>query len=145
MPGTAARKLLVCGPLCTGATLLVLAGHLRNTTAILCCLTAAICMDAVNWSMATLNHLDLAPQYAGLLTGLSQTVYGLGGVVSPTVTGLIVRSGTAEEWRLVFTVAGGVAFLGAAVYLLLGSGRRQPWARAASQGCQPAATSLVQS
>jgi D-alanyl-lipoteichoic acid acyltransferase DltB (MBOAT superfamily) len=40
----------------------------------------------------SVNHLDIAPQYASLIMGLSNTVATLPGIVSPALTGYIVQN-----------------------------------------------------
>ena len=37
------------------------------------------------------NHLDIAPPFAGILIGLSNTVATLPGIISPLLTGVIVQ------------------------------------------------------
>jgi hypothetical protein len=38
------------------------------------------------------NHLDIAPQHASVLMGLSNTVATLPGIISPVITGYIVQN-----------------------------------------------------
>lgn len=40
----------------------------------------------------SVNHLDIAPQYASLIMGLSNTVATIPGIVSPVITGFIVQN-----------------------------------------------------
>jgi hypothetical protein len=40
----------------------------------------------------SVNHLDIAPQYASVLMGLSNTFATLPGMISPALTGLIVQN-----------------------------------------------------
>jgi ACS family sodium-dependent inorganic phosphate cotransporter len=40
----------------------------------------------------SVNHLDLAPQHASVLMGLSNTVATLPGIISPVITGYIVQN-----------------------------------------------------
>jgi ACS family sodium-dependent inorganic phosphate cotransporter len=40
----------------------------------------------------SVNHLDIAPQHAGVLMGISNTVATLPGIISPLVTGFIVQN-----------------------------------------------------
>lgn len=40
----------------------------------------------------SVNHLDLAPQHASILMGISNTFATLPGIISPTITGYIVKS-----------------------------------------------------
>lgn len=42
--------------------------------------------------LCSVNHLDIAPQYASLIMGLSNTVATLPGIVSPALTGYIVQN-----------------------------------------------------
>lgn len=74
------------------------------------------------------TYLDLAPQYAGLLTGISNTIGSVAGVISPTLVGLLTPNGTREEWMIVMYITTAFYFLGAAVYLAFGSSKLQPWA-----------------
>lgn len=39
-----------------------------------------------------LSYLDLAPQYAGLLTGMSNMIGSIPGIISPTITGYITKN-----------------------------------------------------
>lgn len=36
------------------------------------------------------NHLDIAPNYASILMGVSNTIGSIPGIVSPLITGVIV-------------------------------------------------------
>ncbi|KAJ9582423.1 hypothetical protein L9F63_003221 [Diploptera punctata] len=74
------------------------------------------------------TYLDMAPQYAGLLIGISNTIASLAGVISPTLVGIITPDGTREEWMLVMYITTMFYFLGATVYLIFGSSELQPWA-----------------
>jgi ACS family sodium-dependent inorganic phosphate cotransporter len=40
----------------------------------------------------SVNHLDIAPQHAGVLMGLSNCVATLPGILSPIVTGFVVQN-----------------------------------------------------
>lgn len=44
------------------------------------------------------NHLDVAPQYASILMGISNTFATIPGIISPSLTGWIVtgKAGTSE-------------------------------------------------
>lgn len=36
------------------------------------------------------NHLDIAPQYAGVIMAISNTISGIAGILSPLIAGIIV-------------------------------------------------------
>lgn len=44
-----------------------------------------------NLILFSVNHLDIAPQFASVLMGISNTVATLPGIISPILTGRIVR------------------------------------------------------
>ncbi|KAH9523357.1 hypothetical protein Btru_039827 [Bulinus truncatus] len=74
------------------------------------------------------NHLDLAPSYAGILFGFTNTAATIPGMVAPIIAGALTPNKTAEEWRNVFYVCAGNAAFGAVVYLILADGELQKWA-----------------
>ena len=47
------------------------------------------------------NHLDVAPNYAAILMGISNTVGTVPGIVSPAVTGAIIKDRVSTESYLI--------------------------------------------
>lgn len=97
----------------------------------------------------SVNHLDIAPQHASVLMGISNTVATLPGILSPILSGYVVTTPvrhrnclfdtiqtanlefcfqTAEEWKLVFFITSGIYLFGAIIYGCFASGEIQPWA-----------------
>ncbi|KAL9958324.1 hypothetical protein ACROYT_G035326 [Oculina patagonica] len=88
----------------------------------------AIGIQALNTSCYSVNHLDIAPRFAGILMGISNSVGTIPGIIAPYVVGLLTdNQPTRAEWQKVFYIAAGVYVIGWFVYLLFGSGREQPW------------------
>jgi len=77
--------------------------------------------------------LDVAPKYAAILMGISNTVGTIPGIICPSLTGAIVVERTPEEWRTVFLITAGVYAMGALLYGILASGDKQDWADGESQ------------
>jgi len=73
------------------------------------------------------NHVDLSPQHAGILMGISNMFATIPGILSPLLVGILTPNGTREEWLTIFYIGTACYSVGAIVYLLLGSGERQPW------------------
>ena len=77
------------------------------------------------------SHLDLAPNFAGTLMGISNTFAGgVTGFVVPTVIGAIREMEDLEiftRWKIIFTVGAAIYFFGNACYVLMISGEVQPW------------------
>ena len=80
--------------------------------------TLALCMAGF-----TVNSFDIAPRYADVIWGISNTFATVPGIVGVAVTGwLVQRTGT---YSAPFVVTAAVAVVGALVFLKFGSGRRQ--------------------
>ncbi len=68
------------------------------------------------------NHLDIAPRYAGVLMGISNTAGTIPGIVGVAVSGYILA--WSGSWNLVFQTAAGVYVFGMIFYLVFASGKR---------------------
>ncbi|XP_071455754.1 vesicular glutamate transporter 2-like [Hetaerina americana] len=75
-----------------------------------------------------LNHLDLAVNYAGAISGILHTVSNSSGILVPIVVAAIVQNEqTTQKWSIVFYSG---AFISAASYVLyffFGSVEERPW------------------
>lgn len=93
-------------------------------------LTLAVSLTGFQYSGFLINHVDIAPPYAGILFGISNSVASVTGFISPAVVGLITKeSQTREQWQIVFYIAAAIYAFGAVFYLIFASGELQPWAR----------------
>lgn len=93
----------------------------------------------------TVNHLDLGCRYAGLLLGLSNTSGTLSGIISPTLTGVLLGDNPGKhEWQINFIsmkktnvsfqltppfffkiVAAIINVFGFIIWIIFGSGKNQ--------------------
>lgn len=73
------------------------------------------------------NHLDIAPNYAGLLMGMTNCAATVPGIVSPYLTGIILGDDQhdIDRWRIVFYISASVYAFGLVVWLLFASGKKQ--------------------
>ena len=69
------------------------------------------------------NHMDVAPNHAGKLMGITNTFATIPGIIGVTVSGFILEA--TGSWALVFQVAAGVTLFGLIFYLLFASGEKQ--------------------
>jgi MFS transporter, ACS family, solute carrier family 17 (sodium-dependent inorganic phosphate cotransporter), other len=116
------RKLMqsigLMGP---AVALLVLphAGSAVEGVLIMCCATATWAFCGAGFAP---NCFDIAPRFAAVIWGLSNTVATLPGIAGVYVTGWLVdRTGT---FSAPFFLTSGVCVFGAVAYLLLASGNR---------------------
>ncbi|KAL4228698.1 hypothetical protein ACF0H5_011741 [Mactra antiquata] len=125
----AVRKLFTCGAFFIQVVFMIGAGYTMTKTSCMICLTIAVGVGGFAWGGFSVNHLDIAPQYASILMGLSNTFATLPGIISPALTGAIVtEKGNAGDWQIVFYIASGVYVFGAIIYGIFASGNRQKWA-----------------
>nr|CAD7601598.1 unnamed protein product [Timema genevievae] len=122
------RKLFTCSAFMGQAVFMLMTCFLLTPTGAVSCLTAAVGLGAFAWSGFSVNHLDIAPQHASVLMGLSNTMATLPGIISPSITGILVQNKTVDEWRVVFYMASSIYLFGALFYGAFSSGQIQPWA-----------------
>lgn len=80
------------------------------------------------WSGFLVNHLDLAPQYAGHLIALSHTLATIPAIFGPSLIKAIVKHGTIDEWNVIM-YGGIIAYLfGASIFWKFADANIQPWA-----------------
>ncbi|TWW78379.1 sialin isoform X1 [Takifugu rubripes] len=91
-------------------------------------LTLSSSLGGVASSGFNINHLDIAPSYAGILLSITNTFATIPGMVGPVIGRGLTRHNTLEEWQSVFYIAAAINVLGALVYTLFGEGKVQPWA-----------------
>ncbi|XP_075232404.1 vesicular glutamate transporter 1-like isoform X2 [Lycorma delicatula] len=122
------RKLFTCSGFVSQMIFLLAASHSSSPAAVVATLTVAVGFGGFAWSGFSVNPLDIAPQYASVLMGLSNTVATIPGMLSPLLTGYLIKEKTAEEWQTVFHISAVVYVAGAIIYAVFASGRKQPWA-----------------
>ncbi|CAB3400281.1 unnamed protein product [Caenorhabditis bovis] len=88
----------------------------------------SIGLAGICWSGFSVNHLDLAPQYAGHLMALSNTIATIPGILGPLFVGAVVKSGAVNEWNLILYVMISIYLLGAAFFYRFADANIQPWA-----------------
>ncbi|PVD36708.1 hypothetical protein C0Q70_03694 [Pomacea canaliculata] len=112
------------------ATCIVSAGYIdcsqRAVAVFLVCLSLSFM--GLGRAGFAVNHIDLAPQHAGVIFGIISTFGTISGMVGPLIVGALTPTGTAEEWRHVFYVFAAVSVVGAMVYGVFAEGELQSWA-----------------
>lgn len=76
-----------------GAVGLLVLGYMgENAYAAICMYVFVVAIGCCTNVGFNINHLDLAPNYAGILMGFTNAVASVGGVLAPTVCGFIVHN-----------------------------------------------------
>ena len=77
------------------------------------------------------NHVDLAPNFAGTLFGITNTFSGgVVGFLVPLTIGALLESKSMDiftTWKVIFGLAAGIYFFGNLCFVLMASGDVQPW------------------
>jgi len=114
---------------CTTASLFILITGYAGTPALaVAFLTIGVGITGLNASGYAVNILDIAPQYAGVIMGVTNVFGASPGFISPQIVGIVTPNKTAGEWRIVFWITAVVYIIGIVIFGLLVSGDLQPWA-----------------
>ncbi len=77
---------------------------------------------ALTWAGFLPNHLEIAPRYADVLMGITNTAGTLPGVIGVAITGWMVEA--TGTYDAAFLLAAGVNLFGAVVWLFFGTARK---------------------
>jgi len=91
-------------------------------------MTLATGLLQFNQAAYTVNHIDIAPRYSGILMGISNSFGTVAGCITPTVTGIFTnKHATRHQYQKVFFIATGMCLVGGLFYALFASGEEQSW------------------
>lgn len=71
---------------------LLMAVYVLNPISSVLFITFGVAMAAFAYTSFSVNYLDIAPQFAGILMGICNSVATVGGIISPLLTGFIVQN-----------------------------------------------------
>jgi ACS family sodium-dependent inorganic phosphate cotransporter len=118
---TVVRKWMQCIALLGSAAFLVLATQARTSDGALLLLCGALGTLAFAWSGFGSNHLDIAPRYADILVGITNTAGTLPGVFAVVLTGWLVDM--TGGYTVSFLLIAVINTIGAVVWLAFSTAR----------------------
>ncbi|XP_062130515.1 putative inorganic phosphate cotransporter [Drosophila sulfurigaster albostrigata] len=75
-----------------------------------------------------INHIDLSPNFAGVLMGISNGIANVMSIIGPLLVGIIVSDNKdASQWRIVFFIAAGFYLVGNGLFVIFGKASIQSW------------------
>ncbi|KAF5269201.1 hypothetical protein FQR65_LT02502 [Abscondita terminalis] len=89
---TQVRRIFNSGAYVAQTLFMLGAGYLLSPVGTTICLCFAVGLGGFAWAGFGVNHLDIAPQHASILMGISNTFGTIPGIVSPIITGYIVTT-----------------------------------------------------
>lgn len=99
---TQVRKYFNCTAFISQTVFMMLAAYQHDRVLIIVFITFGAALGALSICGYGVNHLDIAPQYASITMGISNTVATIPGIVSPLIAGFIV---TDQKVNLMFLKA----------------------------------------
>jgi len=120
---TRVRKLMMLIGFGGSIVALLLVGQVENAVMAITIMTIGSALGAFAVSGFFVNHMDIAPEHAGTLMGITNTAGTIPGIIGVLVSGWILD--VTGSWALVFQTAAAVAAFGLVFYLVFGSGERQ--------------------
>ncbi|XP_042907967.1 sialin isoform X2 [Parasteatoda tepidariorum] len=97
-------------------------------------LTLAMGFNGFTFSGYMVTHVDMSPEFAGTLMGMTNAFATLTGFLAPKAVGALTQNNqTLAQWRIVFYIAIGVYVVTGALYVLCGSAKLQKWGASKSR------------
>ncbi|KAL1552240.1 putative anion transporter 5 [Salvia divinorum] len=129
---TATRKVLNTVGFAVASAALMALPLFRTPDGVVFCSSVALGFLALGRAGFAVNHMDVAPRYAGIVMGISNTAGTLAGIVGVDLTGRLLEAAKAadldltapESWRAVFAIPGLLCVFSSLVFLLLSTGER---------------------
>ena len=118
-----ARKYINSAGFALSTLALAAVPYVTNPSAAALVIAVAVGAAAIARGGFAVNHMDIAPRYAGVLMGLSNSAGTLAGVVGVKLTGTILHV-THGTWAPVFHVAGAICAAVAVVFAIFGRGEK---------------------
>ncbi|XP_068146982.1 putative inorganic phosphate cotransporter isoform X1 [Drosophila tropicalis] len=97
-----------------------------TTAVVLLCFTVG--MNGSTYLGYQMNHIDLSPNFAGVLMGITNCVANIMSIIAPLLVGFIVTDEhDATQWRVVFFIAAAIYLVGNGLFVIFGKANIQPW------------------
>uniref|UniRef100_A0A146LJW8 Putative inorganic phosphate cotransporter n=1 Tax=Lygus hesperus TaxID=30085 RepID=A0A146LJW8_LYGHE len=110
------------------APLFALSTFHTNATGAMVLLSLATTFNAGIFNGIQCNHLDLAPNLAGILMGITNAMSNIASITAPQWAGFIVKDeSSGEQWQIVFLVSAAIYVMGNTAFLIFGSTTIQRW------------------
>ncbi|XAR60043.1 hypothetical protein NMG60_11033273 [Bertholletia excelsa] len=104
----------------------------RTSQGAVFCSSVALGFLALGRAGFAVNHMDIAPRYAGIVMGVSNTAGTLAGIVGVDLTGRLLEAAknaqldltSSESWRSVFFIPGLLCMFSSLMFLIFSTGER---------------------
>ncbi|XP_030377028.1 putative inorganic phosphate cotransporter [Scaptodrosophila lebanonensis] len=99
-----------------------------NAKVAIALLTIAVATNSATYLGFHVNHIDLSPNFAGTLMGISNCAANVMSILAPLSVGVFVTDETNPvQWRIVFFFSAFMYFFGSMLFILFGRTDVQSW------------------
>ncbi|XP_032517569.2 putative inorganic phosphate cotransporter [Danaus plexippus] len=99
-----------------------------NVVVAVAVLTAVVGLNAGHYTGYLLVHIDMAPNFAGTMMGITNAIANVISIIAPLVAGVLLNDETdAQEWRKVFYLSSAIYIVCNTFFVIFGSSKRQKW------------------
>eukprot|EP00242_Pyramimonas_sp_CCMP2087_P006381 CAMPEP_0198206246 /NCGR_PEP_ID=MMETSP1445-20131203/9780_1 /TAXON_ID=36898 /ORGANISM="Pyramimonas sp., Strain CCMP2087" /LENGTH=435 /DNA_ID=CAMNT_0043878865 /DNA_START=328 /DNA_END=1635 /DNA_ORIENTATION=+ len=124
VPVGTTRKMLNTTGFVGAALVLMLLPYLHDGTSGVLAISAVLGFAAIARGGFALNHLDVAPAYAGSVMSVANTAGTFAGIVGVGLTGVLLNASGGEAWSSVFGLLAAICAVGATVFIAFATGER---------------------
>ncbi|CAL1533549.1 unnamed protein product [Lymnaea stagnalis] len=102
------------------------ASDLRSLAATLMCV--AMVSQSVSAVVMPALVLDMAPRYAGFISGMSMSIASVVAIPAPLIVAALTPTNSQSEWTTVWLIMSAATLVGAVIFLVFGQASLLPWA-----------------
>ncbi|XP_074600895.1 putative inorganic phosphate cotransporter isoform X2 [Brevipalpus obovatus] len=101
----------------------------------------AMALNGFTYSGFNINHVDIAPDYAGTLMGITNCIANFAGILAPAYVGVVLQDEISlKRWSYIFYTSAMIYTVTSAFFVFLGTAELQPWGLARSKPSKVAST-----
>lgn len=102
----------------------------KSSVLVILLLVLSLGLNGFAMSGFHVTHVDMAPDFAGTLMGITNGISNFNGIIAPFIVTAMTNKETAvTEWWAVFLIACGVYVFTNIIYCWFGTSQIQTWAR----------------
>ncbi|CAG4948184.1 unnamed protein product [Parnassius apollo] len=99
-----------------------------NVAVAVAVLTFVVGLNAGHYTGYLLVHIDMAPNFAGTMMGITNCIANIVSIITPLAAGAILQDETdPNEWRKVFYVASAIYVACNIFFIVFGTSEKQEW------------------
>ncbi|XP_078491656.1 sialin isoform X2 [Ciona intestinalis] len=109
---------------------MIIACYCTNSTTVIVLLVVGMSFRGFTYAGHNSSPIDIAPMYAGVVFGISNTIASITGFLGPLTAGLVITDKTSiSQWQTMFWINGAFGFFGSIFFACFASEVERNWAQ----------------